>query len=56
MKLKENFTNGKFKESREYSKKLIKKDSSLWWKLYFVDSYFKGSLIKMGKRIKRSVI
>ncbi len=56
MKLKENFTKERFKESREFSKKLIKMDNSFWWKLYFVDSYFNGNLIKMGKRIKRSII
>ncbi|MDD4381943.1 MAG: glycosyltransferase family A protein [Candidatus Dojkabacteria bacterium] len=54
--MKKNFYNGKFKESREYIKKLLKMSNNFIWGLYLADSYLGGLIFKIGKIFKRLFI
>jgi tetratricopeptide (TPR) repeat protein len=54
MEMKKAFFNEKdFKKARKYINRLIEMDPSSEWRIYYIDSFFKGWLRRIAKPLKR---
>lgn len=53
MEMKRHFFSKEYKEAREYAEKLINIDPSSEWRLYYLDTFFGGNIIRLGKLFKR---
>lgn len=56
MKMKQAFFSNDFKKARKYAGKLININPASEWRLYYIDTFFRGNIIKFGKWIKRRLV
>lgn len=56
MEMKRSFFSGDFKKARKLVSELMDIDPSAEWRIYYLDTFFKGKLRKMAKPIKRKIM
>jgi len=55
MKLKKYFFEKDFQKARKYAKQLIDIDPSKEWRLYYMDTFLKGTLTRVGQGVRKKI-